>query len=92
MLIGLPWWLMWIACIMILAMSAGLDLYAAAPAFVWINVAVGIGGLLATRWFLRWSHNPRRLRLAKAVDDALVGTSLRRAQRVLDEIALFEHS
>jgi len=90
--VGLPWWLLWIACLMILATAAGVDLYAVAPAFVWINVAVGIAGLLATRWFLRWSRGPRRPRLTKAVDDALVGMSLRRAQRVLDEIAAFEHS
>ncbi|MEP6938727.1 MAG: serine/threonine protein kinase [Rudaea sp.] len=88
---GLPWWLLWIPILVLEAMSnVGVDLFITAPAFVWINVAVGIAGLFATLAFRRWSRNPQRPRMARAVDNAITGRSLRSVQGELDEIARFE--
>jgi len=39
---------------------------------------------------LRWLRDPQRARLAKRVDDELVGRSVRRAESMLAEIAEFE--
>ena len=51
----------------------------------------GIAGLLATWWFHRWSRDPSRPKLAKFMDDSVTGSSLRKAQSLIDEIAAFEH-
>lgn len=87
---GLPWWFLWVPLLLVLAGLGGTDLYARAPGMVWIGLLVGAAGLLGTAWFHRWSRNPARPRLAKAVDDSVTGASLRRARAQLDEIARFE--
>ncbi len=91
MVTGLSWWLIWIPVLMVLTGLAGADLYATAPSLIWIGLAVGIVGLLATGWFHRWSHAPRRAEFGKRVDDSAAGGSIRNSQRFLDEIAQFEH-
>lgn len=91
MCVGLPWWLLWVPCAMLLFMALfGADFYRNAPAVVWINLGVGVLGLLATWAFHRWSRHPNRPQLAKRLDDSLTGASLRKAQAALDEIARFE--
>jgi serine/threonine-protein kinase len=91
MWVGLPWWLLWVPCAMLLFMALfGADFYRNAPLVVWINLGVGVLGLLATWAFHRWSRHPSRPRLTKWLDDSLTGSSLRKAQGVLDEIARFE--
>ena len=90
MLSGLPWWFLWVPLLMVLAGLSGGDLYAKAPSVVWIGMGVGIVGLLATWWFHRWSRNPKRPRLAKAMEDSVTGGSLRKARQLIDEIARFE--
>lgn len=91
MWVGLPWWLLWVPCAMLVFMALfGADFYRNAPAVVWINLGVGVLGLLATWAFHRWSRHPSRPRLAKWLDESLSGSSLRKAQGVLDEIARFE--
>jgi hypothetical protein len=90
MLAGLPWWFLWVPVLMVLAGLGGTDLYARAPGMVWIGLLVGAAGLLATAWFHRWSRNPARPRLAKAMEDSISGASLRRARAQFDEIARFE--
>lgn len=90
MLAGLPWWFLWVPLLIVLAGLAGGDLYAQAPAMVWTGLGVGAAGLAATAWFHRWSRDPRRPRLARAVDDSVTGGSLRRARSRLEEIARFE--
>ena len=88
---GLSWWVLWMPFMAMLFMGGvGADLYANAPSVIWIGTGVGIAGLAATWWFHRWSRHPRRPRLAKAMDDSLTGGSLRKAQRLLDELAQFE--
>lgn len=87
--VGLPWWLLWVAFLMVALKSlAGADLFLNAQGVVWINLAFGVVGLLATLGFLRWSRV--RPRLARRVDDFNAGRSIVRAQALLDEIARFE--
>ena len=90
MVAGLPWWFLWVPVLMVLTGLGGGDLFARAPSVVWIGMGVGIAGLLATWWFHRWSRSPKRPRLAKTMEDSVTGGSLRKAQRLLDEIAQFE--
>lgn len=90
MIAGLPWWFMWVPLLMVLTGLAGGDLHAKAPPVVWIGMGIGIAGLLATGWFHRWSRSPRRPRLAKAMEDGVTGSSLRKAQAILGELSQFE--
>jgi hypothetical protein len=86
---GLSWWLLWIPFLMLLAGLGGIDLYSNAPSLVWIGTALGIAGLLGTRWLYRYSQSKPHSRLGHAVDDALTGRSLQRARACLDEIRRF---
>ena len=91
MCIGLPWWLLWLPAMMVFFKAAfGADLYVNAPSVIWIGIGTGIAGLLATGWFHHWSRQANRPRLARMVEDSLTGSSLRRAQSVLDELRQFE--
>jgi len=90
MLTGLPWWFLWVPVLMVLAGLGGVDLFARAPGLVWIGLGVGAAGLAATAWFHRWSRDPARPRLAKAMEDSVAGGSLRRARAQIEEIARFE--
>ncbi|MGH8127433.1 MAG: hypothetical protein ACRETC_03570 [Gammaproteobacteria bacterium] len=91
LIIGLPWWFLYIPLIIVLAnMGSGANIFHTAPSFIYISVAIGIVGSLATWWFHRWSHQPQRARLARALDDSAAGGSIRRAQAAADEIARFE--
>ncbi len=87
---GLSWWLLWIPFLMVLAGMAHVDLYSRAPSFVWIGTAIGVAGLLCTRWLYRYSQSEPHARLRQAVDNAITGRSLQRAQAYLDEIRRFE--
>jgi len=89
--VGLAWWLLWMPVLAAIVMDRfGVDLFRNAPSLFVYGGAVGVAGLLASVWFLRWSRDPRRPRLAKAVDEGVAGVSLRRAQAVLEEIERFE--
>lgn len=90
MMVGLPWWLIWVPVLMVLAGIAGVDLYAQAASVVWIGLGIGFAGLLATWWFHRWSRDPRRARLGKRLDDSATGGSILKMQGILDEIRRFE--
>lgn len=85
--LGLPWWFLWIA-IFVLEMKANLDidLFVTLPAFIWINVAIGVAGFVATVWYLR-RRNARSAGMADASDTP---RSLREAKGELDEIERFE--
>ncbi|MET1024713.1 MAG: serine/threonine protein kinase [Pseudoxanthomonas sp.] len=89
MIVGLPWWFLWVPLLMTLSGLANVDLYARAPSLVWIGMGIGISGLLGTWWFHHWSRSPKRPRLAKAMQDSVIGGSLRRAQTLLDELERF---
>ena len=91
MVAGLPWWVLWMLPVMMLAGLAG-----EAQGMAWmqsylpIGTGIGVAGLLGTWWFHRWSRDSRRPRLAKSMEDGLTGRSLRKVQRLLDELAQFE--
>ena len=90
-LLGLPWWIMWIMVVIAFAGLAAHPSQAETPQWVWINFAVGAIGLLATWGLYRWSHaDPKRTRLAKWMDDVASTASLRKAQAQLDELKQFE--
>ena len=91
LIIGLSWWLLWVPFLMLFLMGAyGVDLYARAPSVIYIGIAIGVAGLLALWGLHRGSRDGRRPLLAKFLDDSLTGSSLRKAQALLDEIARFE--
>ena len=90
LILGLAWWFIWIPILMVLFGHAGVDLYQRAPSVIWIGIATGVAGLLLTWLFHRWSRNPSRPNMARAIDESLAGGSLTKAQRFLDEIARFE--
>jgi hypothetical protein len=91
--VGLPWWVLWVTLMQIVFMNAfGADLYTNLGDWLWGCYASGVLGLLATWWFHRWTHDPRRARLAQVVDDSVTGSSLRKARRMLDEIERYEQS
>ena len=87
MVLGIPWWLLWVPLVMVLAGLAGVDAFARAPGFVFASLAVGVLGMLGTWWIHRWSRRPGR---ADALEDALSGASLRRARAQLEELGRFE--
>lgn len=86
--VGLPWWVLWVPFGLVLFGTLGVDVYAHAPSAVWMNVAAGVGGMLATWGFLHWART--RPKLAKWLSDGAAGTRITRAQARLDEIARFE--
>ncbi|MBS0557141.1 MAG: serine/threonine protein kinase [Proteobacteria bacterium] len=90
MIAGLPWWFLWVPILMVLSGLSGVNLYAHAPGMVWIGLGIGTAGLAGTWWFHRWSRQPGRPRLAKAMEDSVTGGSLRKARQALDEIEQFE--
>jgi hypothetical protein len=85
--VGLPWW--FLTAPLLVVLSRGV-IMTNAPSVIWIQLAIGAAGLLATRWFHRWSRRPERAALARKLDDSTAGGSIRRAQAALDEIARFE--
>lgn len=86
-IVGLPWWFLTAPLLVVLTRGA---IMVVAPSVIWIQLAVGAAGLLATVWFYRWSRHPGRTALARKIDESTVGGSLRRAQAALDEIVQFE--
>ncbi|WHZ18948.1 MAG: hypothetical protein OJF55_001097 [Rhodanobacteraceae bacterium] len=85
--VGLPWWFLTAPLLVVLSRGAIMH---TAPSVIWIQLAIGAAGLLATWWFHRWAHHPRRAEFGRRLDDSAAGGSIRRAQAALDEIARFE--
>lgn len=91
MVAGLPWWLLWMLPVaMLAALSGNVEGVAWITGWFWTGLAIGVAGLFGTCWFHRWTRRPGREQLAKRLDDGLSGASLRKAQAHLDEIARFE--
>jgi hypothetical protein len=88
MVIGLPWWVLWVvplfAIASLQAMKTGVS--GDIPLWLWLCLAGGMTGLVGTVIFHRWLHRPGREALAKRMDDAAAGGSLRRAQAELDAL------
>ncbi len=94
MIVGLPWWLLWIPVAMALAALAGIDVYAAAggvsaSSWVMVSVAIGVLGLVGTWLFHRWAQAPSRAALAARIAQAAAGESLRKAQAEIDALARY---
>ena len=87
MLIGLPWWFLTAPLLVVLTRGAILD---QAPSVIWIQLAIGAIGLVATWWFHRWAHRPGREKLGRWLDESAAGGSIRRAQAALEELRRFE--
>lgn len=85
--VGLPWWFLTAPLLVVLTRGA---IMRNAPSVIWIQLAIGAVGLLATFWFHRWSHRPQRAQLARRLDASTTGSSIRRAQAEAEEIARFE--
>jgi len=91
MWVGLPWAFLWVICAVMLARAAtGVNLYLDAPLFVYPSLAFGVLLLFGVRWFHRWSRSPAHPARAKRFENSVTGSSIRQAQRILDDIARFE--
>jgi membrane-associated phospholipid phosphatase len=88
--LGVSWWFLWIAFLVVLMAAAGVDLWKHAPSVVVIGSAIGVVGTAATLGLYRRSQQPGASILARVVGDSLAPRSLRRAQSELAEIAEFE--
>ncbi|HZP22845.1 MAG TPA: hypothetical protein VFB04_05320 [Terriglobales bacterium] len=87
--LGLSWWFLWMPFLMVLLALVHVNLYANAPALVWIGTAVGVAGLAGMLCLYRYSRMPSHDRLRRFVDGAVIGRSLQRAQAQLDEVRQF---
>lgn len=91
MVVGLPWWLLWIPFMSMLFMSLfGVDMLSESPSVVWLGTSIGVVGLAATWGFHRWAHHPNRPHLARRMSDSTAGASIVRAQVIIDEFAADE--
>jgi cytochrome c biogenesis protein CcdA len=91
LLLGVPWWLLWVPCTMVGAMRLfAVDLYAASPAWIYASLAIGMLGLVASLWLARRlvDRSISSPWLKRMIDD-LAGASLRRAAREIDDLASF---
>lgn len=89
--LGLPHWILWVPLTLIaFDVLFGADIAANAPSVVAIFFVAGLAGLALTSGFLRWARELSRKRIGDALDDSAAGSSLRRTQAFLDEIARFE--
>lgn len=91
LLLGLPWWLLWVPAAMVAAMWLGhVDLYVASPAWVYGSLAAGALGLGLSLWLARWlAARPTKSAWIQGMVDSLTGRNLARAVRELDELARF---
>lgn len=90
-IIGLPWWVLWVPfAISFFAVAFGVDMYSRMPLALNISLAFGLVGLIATWLFHRWTKNPARAQLRSTLDKAETGSSLRKAQEIVDELEQFK--
>lgn len=84
---GLPWWILWV---LVVVGFAGLDPQrpvGPTPAWIWVSLALGIVGMVATwAWSVRAAGKPRPVNAR--VDDGADG--IRRSLRMLDDLEGFE--
>ena len=84
---GAPWWILWV---LVVVGFAGLNPQrpvGPTPAWIWISLAVGVVGMLATwAWILRSARKPRAPYVR--LDDGADG--IRRTLRVYDDLERFE--
>jgi hypothetical protein len=91
-IVGLPWWFLWLPVAMLLFAMAGVDLYAnTSRAWFVGNIVFCLAGALATLWFGRalW-YRPDNVAQARALEGEWGGRRLLNVQRFLDELAEFQ--
>jgi len=89
--LGLSWWLLWIPLTLIgFEALFGADIWANAPSVVYIFLAIGLGGLLATLWLVYASPQRFRKPVRDYLENSNTGLAITRAQAMLDEIGQFE--
>lgn len=87
MVVGLPWWLLWMPFMTMLFMSLfGVDMVSESPSVIWMGTIVGVVGLAATWAFHRWAYSPDRPRIARRMADSTAGRSIVRAQVIIDQL------
>ncbi|HEY0476357.1 MAG TPA: hypothetical protein VGD37_02485 [Kofleriaceae bacterium] len=85
--LGLPWWFLWIPCLIMLARAVlGVDLYARAPLWFWLSMLVGSVGLVGSLALARYLVRRAAASPAPRWADQLAGRSLARAARELAEL------
>jgi hypothetical protein len=85
--VGLPWWLLWMVPVIVaVSLKNAQSGVTGLPGWIWIALATCTLGVLATWAFDRWLRRPGREALARRLDDAAAGGSLRRAQAELDAL------
>lgn len=92
MVVGLPWWVLWVVPLFAIAALQAMKTGGGAtdiPTWLWLCLAGGMTGLAATLVFHHWLHRPGREALARRMDDGAAGGSLRKAQAKLDELKRF---
>lgn len=78
-IVGLSWWVLWPPFGQVVFGLLGADFYAIAPAtFVW-SIIGGIGGIIATCAFYRWSQRNSNRTFRKRILDQAAGTSITQA-------------
>ncbi|GGD37515.1 hypothetical protein [Pseudoxanthomonas indica] len=90
-LCGAPWWILWVLVVIAVAGLNPATAQTQTPPWIWISLALGTVGWLGT-WAWLWLRRNKPTQVnadgAPCVGDG--GDSIRRSQRVLDEIAAFE--
>src|SRR5262245_51131613 len=93
LLLMLPWWVLWVAVLMVVAKAGpGIDLYAQQPAWILANIVFGLVALVACLWAARRVANrpsASRPKWVQRIVEDLAGTSLRRVARDLEEVEAF---
>lgn len=84
---GAPWWIMWVLVVVGFAGLSPARATGATPAWIWIGLAIGVAGTLATwAWMARAARRPDRL--AARIDDGADG--IRRNLRLFEDVERFE--
>ncbi len=84
---GVPWWIMWVLVVIGFAGLSPARATGATPAWIWVSLAVGVAGTIATwAWMARAARKPDRL--AARIDDGADG--IRRNLRLFDDVERFE--
>jgi hypothetical protein len=89
LIVGLPWWFLWLPAFMVAAGLAGVDVFARAPRLLTYAAVIGVAGLALTFAFHWLARRPGWPRLARYADESMVAASLRRAQAAVDEVQRF---
>ena len=84
---GAPWWVLWVLVVIGFAGLSPTRLPGATPTWIWVSLAIGSAGTLATWWWSARSTRGPRDPLAR-MDDGADG--IRRTLRAIDDLERFE--